>query len=156
MSDYRENAEFVKKYLDDNDWKYEMSDRGHVSVATGGIGGFDGVYNSFRFLMLIGDDDVQNYAVMPMSAKTKLAEMAEFITRANYGLRNGAFEMDYGDGEVRFHMTFPMAGVRADPELVGAILGGCAQMLHKYSKGFMEVLMGMKSPEAAVKDCEEG
>ena len=154
MSNYKENAEFVKKFLDDNDWHYDMHDLDKVMVFTGGVSGFKGLYNSFRFLMLVGDDEVQNYAMLPASAKDKLPQMAEFITRANYGLKYGAFEMDYNDGKVRFHLTFPMTAIRADRLLLPTLLALPPKMLDQYAKGFTEVLMDLNTPEAAVKDCE--
>jgi hypothetical protein len=154
MSSYKENAEFVKKLLDDDDWHYEMGDHGRVVTFTGGVGGFKGLYGSFRFFMFVGDDEVQNYAILPASAKDKLPQMAEFNTRANYGLKYGAFEMDYSDGEVRFHLTFPMTAIRADRMLMPMLLALPPKMLDQYSKGFTEVLMDLKTPEEAVRDCE--
>ena len=79
--------------------------------------------------------------------------MAEFIARANYGLKYGAFEMDYADGEIRFHLTFPMVALRTDRNLMPVLIGIPAQMLDQYSKGFTEVLMDLKIPEEAIKDC---
>ena len=154
MSNYKENAEFVRKFLDANDWHYEMNDHGRVATFTGGVGGFKGLYNSFRFILFVGEDEVQNYAMFPASAKDKLPEMAEFITRANYGLKYGDFEMDWDDGEVRFHLAFPIAAVRADEMILPTLLVAPPKMLDKYSKGFTEVLMGLKTPNDAIKECE--
>ncbi len=154
MSSYKENAEFVKKFLDAHDWHYDMNDHGHVATFTGGVGGFKGLYNSFRFILFVGEDEIQNYAMFPASAKDKLSEMAEFITRANYGLKYGDFEMDWNDGEVRFHLSFPMSSVHADEIILPTLLMAPPRMLDQYSKGFTEILMSLKTPEDAIKDCE--
>ena len=156
MSNYKENAEYVKKFFDDEDWHYEMHDieDEQRAIFTGGIGGFNGLYGSYRFLLIVGDNEAQCYATFPASAKEKLPQMAEFITRANYGLKYGAFEMDYDDGEVRFHLAFPMTAVRADEMVMPTLLMAPPRMLDQYSKGFTEVLMDLKSPAEAVKDCE--
>lgn len=154
MGNYKENMEVVKNFLDGDDWHYDMHDHGHVATFTGGVGGFKGLYNSFRFILFVGEDEVQNYATFPASAKDKLSEMAEFITRANYGLKYGDFEMDWNDGEVRFHLTFPMSAVRADEMILPTLLMAPPRMLDQYSKGFTEVLMGLKTPADAIKDCE--
>ena len=154
MGSYKENMDVVKKFLDENDWHYDMHDHGHVATFTGGVGGFKGLYNSFRFILFVGEDEVQNYATFPASAKDKLHEMAEFITRANYGLKYGDFEMDWNDGEVRFHLTFSMSAVRADEMILPTLLLAPPRMLDQYSKGFTEVLMGLKTPADAIKDCE--
>ena len=154
MSNYKENAEFIKNFLDGDDWYYEMQDHGSLATFCGGIGGFKGLYNSFRFVMFVDDDVAQNYATLPVSFKDKLPQMAEFITRANYGLKYGAFEMNYDNGDVRFHLTLPMAAIRADKMLLPMLLAIPAQMLDKYAKGFTEVFMDLKTPEEAIKDCE--
>lgn len=154
MSNYRENAEFVKEFLDKGEWHYDMQDSGNAMVFTGMVGGFDGIYNSFRFILFVGDDELQNYAMLPACAKEKLPEMAEFITRANYGLKYGDFEMDWDDGELRFHLTFPMSSARTDELILPTLMAAPPRMLDRYSKGFAEVLMGLKTPADAIKDCE--
>lgn len=153
MSSYKENMEYVKNFLDGDNWHYDMHDLGHAAVFTGGIGGFDGMYNSFRFILFVGDDEVQNCAILPASAKDKLPKIAEFITRANYDIKYGDFEMDWNDGEVRFHLTFPMTAIHADKILLPMLLILPPKMLDQYSKGFTEVLMDLKTPADAIKDC---
>src|SRR4030081_1049823 len=40
----------------------------------------------------------------------KRAAMAEYLTRANYGLYIGNFEMDYSDGEIRYKTSIDIEG----------------------------------------------
>ena len=155
MNNYKENTEYIKKFFDDDDWHYDMHDieDEQRTVFMGGIGGFKGLYGSFRFLLVVSDTEAQCYAIFLFFSKEKLPQMAEFIARANYGLKYGAFEMDYADGEIRFHLTFPMVALRTDRNLMPVLIGIPAQMLDQYSKGFTEVLMDLKIPEEAIKDC---
>lgn len=44
--------------------------------------------------------------------------LAEFLTRANYGLFIGNFEMDWQDGEVRYKTSIDVAGDRLSTALV--------------------------------------
>lgn len=155
VRDYRANAETVRKYLDGNDWHYKTEDTGSAMFFIGDVGSFNGLYRTFRFVMFVGDEAVQNYAILPASAKDRLPQMAEFITRANYGLTNGAFEMDYAEGQVRFRLTYPISAVLADENALLKILTFPPAVLNRYSKGFAEVLMGSKTPEAAVRECEK-
>ena len=39
------------------------------TVFMGGIGGFKGLYGSFRFLLVVSDNEAQCYAIFPASAK---------------------------------------------------------------------------------------
>ncbi|MBR4171198.1 MAG: YbjN domain-containing protein [Kiritimatiellae bacterium] len=151
---YKGNAEFVKGFLDEDEWKYEMEDKDDRVIFTGGIG-LDGPYNSCQFILMVDDDLVQTYTILPASAKTKKAEIAEFITRANYGNKYGGFEMDYSDGEIRYHMTLPIEAIRADRDkFVKLILVLPAKIMDKYAKGIAAVLLGIKTPETAVEECE--
>jgi hypothetical protein len=51
------------------------------------------------------------YSVHPRSAATaRLAEIAEFLHRVNYGTIIGNFELDYGDGEIRFKTSLDVEG----------------------------------------------
>ena len=62
--------------------------------------------------------------------------------------------MNYHNGDVCFHLIFPMAAIRADKMLLTKLLAIPAEMLDKYAKGFTEVFMDLKTPEEAIKDCE--
>ena len=155
---YKKNAAIVKKYLDDNDWNYEEQELGKTVAYKGGIGGLaeeGGVFDSYNFVLLVGEETVQSYAVMPTSAKSKLAEVAEFITRANYGMWFGNFDLDYSDGEVRFHICFPACVLQNDLEdSLNFMITGGVLMLNKYARGYMKVIMGDITPEAAIKEIE--
>ena len=58
-----------------------------------------------QFLVLI-------YTILPVRApESKFPEMLELLTRANWGLPLGNFEMDLSDGEVRFKTSVDVEGV---------------------------------------------
>ena len=154
---YKENAALVKRYLDAHDWHYEMTEHPEAGMVTfsGGVGGFEGAYASFRFVMFVDDTLVQNYAMLPSSFKGKVPEVVEFITRANYGMNLGAFEFDYDDFEVRFHLAFPVPAVRAEEDLVAVLLQVPPRTLDKYAKGFTWIIQGAKTPAEAVRVCED-
>ncbi len=100
-------VEVVKKFLDggfDGDkWNYEV----HQEIAfIGGIGGLEGKITDLRFYIIVGDETVTCYHTAPIKAPLEQrAAISEFITRANYGLTNGNFEMDFSDGELRYKTT---------------------------------------------------
>ncbi|MBK7757705.1 MAG: YbjN domain-containing protein [Deltaproteobacteria bacterium] len=58
-----------------------------------------------QFLALI-------YTILPVRApESKFPEMLELLTRANWGLPLGNFEMDLSDGEIRFKTSVDVEGV---------------------------------------------
>lgn len=69
------------------------------------------------------DQQFAFYSVYP----TKIDEsvrpaMAELITRANYGLVLGNFEMDFGDGELRFKTSIDTENDRLSPALARTLI----------------------------------
>ena len=84
-----------------------------------------------------------------------MAQVAEYLTRANFGLRNGNFELDYSDGEIRYK-TFvdcedllPSAAVLRDAVTIPV------DMFDRYGNGLMSVVLGVRTPEEAIQDAEK-
>jgi hypothetical protein len=83
------------------------------------------------------------------------AAAMEFFTRANYGLRIGNFELDLGDGEIRFKCTVAYDGTLLDLALVRNALYAGVRTTDAYLPGLLGMLYGNLSPEAAIRGIEE-
>lgn len=81
--------------------------------------------------------------------------VAEFITRANFGLRIGNFELDYGDGEVRYKSSIDFEGQPLTKRLIKNAVYPAVQTMDRYVPGLMQVLYGNVSPETAIAQIEE-
>jgi hypothetical protein len=81
-------------------------------------------------------------------------EVMEYFTRANYGLLLGNFEMDLGDGEVRFKCSVDLEGIEISYPLYQNLLYVSVGMVDRYFPGFQRVLQGSADPAAAVSDIE--
>ena len=155
--------EVVKKFLDggfDGDkWNYEV----HDEIAfVGGIGGLEGKITDLRFYIIVGDETVTCYHTAPIKAPLEQrTAISEFITRANYGLTNGNFEMDFSDGELRYKTTISQhdllrndaAAFRSMRVLM--MLG--PSMWQRYGDNLAALLFGYtdnKSVEELVCQCE--
>ncbi len=152
-----ENAKVVKEFLDNDDWHYDERNDDESVVFYGGIGGLEGPYATVKFLLTVTDNDIQNFVFYPASALKKLPEMAEFIARINYKLRFGAFEMDYNDGEIRYHLAYPAKVLTGDDgkEFVKRLLVLPVQMVDRYSKGVVGILGGFLDAQKAANLCEQ-
>ena len=107
----------VKSYFDgemDGDtWHYEMP---RENIFTGGIN-LQCKVGSVKYAVAVSDDLVQCYHIAPIKAEeAQRAEMAEFITRANYDTKLGNFEMDFRDGELRYKMVISSNDLLGDKE----------------------------------------
>lgn len=87
----------------------------------------------------------------PVMVKEKFRPLAmEFITRANYGLVIGNFEMDCADGEVRYHISHLMENGCLEDETIKRLFGTGMGTADRYFPALMRVLFGGESPEDAV------
>jgi hypothetical protein len=96
------------------------------------------------------------YVAMPMRVPAdKRVAVAEFITRANYGLRIGNFELDFDDGEVRYKSSVDFEDATLTPTLIRNVMYPAVQTMDRYLPGVLAVIYGGKTPEEAVTEIEE-
>lgn len=87
----------------------------------------------------------------PVLVKEKFRPAAmEFITRANYGLVIGNFEMDCTDGEVRYHISHLMEEGRLEDETIKRLFTTGMGTADRYFPALMRVLFAGETPEDAV------
>lgn len=88
---------------------------------------------------------VYSVADTPCPAQYRGA-MAEFVTRANYGLVLGNFELDFSDGELRAKTSLDLGGAELVEQsldaLVGALVESNLRAFHRYLPGAMAVMAG--------------
>ena len=102
--------------------------------------------------------DLEQFVFYVMAPVKALAEargtLAEFLTRANYGLRIGNFELDMRDGEIRYKSSLDFEGVDLDPRLIKNAIYPAVQSMDRYLPGMMAVMHGGASAEAAIQMVE--
>lgn len=92
--------EVVKTWLTEDEWPF-MQPEGTTIFRTA----YRGKNGSFNCSAHLREDQslLFFYSVCPVNIpEDRRPAVAEYITRANYGLYVGNFEMDYTDGEVRY------------------------------------------------------
>lgn len=95
------------------------------------------------------------YVVAPVKAPEAVRSLiAEFITRANYGLRIGNFELDYSDGEVRFKSSLDFEGAELTAPLIRNTVYTAVQTMDLYLTGLLSVMYGNKTPVEAIEEIE--
>jgi hypothetical protein len=80
--------------------------------------------------------------------------IAEFIARANYGLRIGNFELDYADGEARFKTSLDFEGELLTHNFIKHAVYPAVQTMDKYLPGLMKVAFGAETPVEAIQEIE--
>lgn len=108
--------------------------------------------------MAIADDESERFSAFsraPIQVPVaKRATAAEYLTRANWGLLIGNFEMDYSDGEIRYKTAMDTDGIKLNDQLIGLTIFINLQMMDRYLPGLMTVVFGNERPEDAVKKAE--
>jgi len=95
------------------------------------------------------------YSYCPVKTpENKRPILADFLTRANYGLLIGNFEMDYNDGEVRFKTSIDVEGDKLSPALIKRLVYNNLAVTDKYLPGIMAVIYGGASPTEAIAQVE--
>jgi hypothetical protein len=95
------------------------------------------------------------YVIAPVKAPNEVkAQVAEYITRANYGLRIGNFEMDYSDGEIRYKSSLDFEGETLTPQLIKNIMYPAVHTVDFYLPGLLGVMYGNKTPTEAIREIE--
>jgi len=80
--------------------------------------------------------------------------VAEYTTRANYGLRIGNFEVDYSDGEVRYKGSLDFEGEKLSFSLIRNVIYPSVQTMDRYLTGLLGVMYGSKTAEEAIGEVE--
>lgn len=95
------------------------------------------------------------YSVLPVTAPEQMrATMAELLTRLNYGLVIGNWEMDFRDGEVRYKTSVDVEGDRLSTNLVRNLVFLNLQMMDRSLPSIMGVMYGGLSVEMAVQQID--
>lgn len=88
------------------------------------------------------------------ASKRRRAEVAELITRINYGMVTGCFEMDFDGGEVRYRYGLDFNGVELDPLLVRNAILSSLDAIETYMLAVSDVMAGKATPKEALAGAE--
>ncbi len=142
----------IKRFFDQDDWKYEvMEERPIIRL------GFSGKNGSFNCFAQAREQQEQFvfYAMSAINApEEKRTAIAEFLTRANYGMILGNFEMDFNDGEIRYKTSIDVEGEELTFHLAKQVVYANVMTMDRYFPGIMKVLYSDIAPADAVKEIE--
>lgn len=151
----QEIAAEIRDFLLVDEWHFNFDDENGIFRFGVNIGG---KLKNINFFVQVHDNAYTVYAISPISAdsdsKLAIAAMAEFICRANYGLKNGNFELDCNDGEIRYKIYVNCSDITPSREIVRASMLIPAMMFERYSPGILDLIFTDAQPIDAVKKCE--
>ena len=145
--------EMVTAYFDGNDWPYERVE-GHSDVLRTVYEGKNGHLECF----CQAREDFQQvlfYSVWDEPCpEARRPVMAEFVTRANYGMLIGNFELDYIDGEVRYKTSIDLESAQLTQMLIHNLVVASVMTMDRYLPGVIGVARSALDPVSAILQVE--
>jgi len=137
------------EFFDKQGWSYhKVEDKPVIRT------GFTGDNGQWQCVAIAGpkDEHLMFLSLLPCQAsRSRRKATAELLTRINYGLNQGCFEMDLDDGEIRFRTTLSLASPEAPSELVEHLVFSNLSIVDHFFATIMQVLYAGTSPKAALK-----
>ena len=150
-----EIVEMIRDFLTEDDWHFNFDEENGCFMFNISI---DGKLQHLRYVVYVKDDGYTVYAVSPINADkddpSVMSRMADFICRANYGLRNGNFELDMRDGEIRYKIFIDCDEILPNKNIVRNSIIIPSVMFERYSAGIIDVMFKDSSAEDAISKCE--
>lgn len=81
--------------------------------------------------------------------------IAEFLTRANYALFLGSFELDFSDGEVRYKTAMAVEDGELTQEMIKTMVYTNVMSMDRYLPGIMSVIYSGACPADALAQIEQ-
>jgi hypothetical protein len=149
-----EGFEMLSTYLDEDEWfPRRIEGKYAYSMSYSGKNGDLRCYAIIR----VDLEEFLFYAVAPVKVPEEVrTAVAEYITRANYGLRIGNFEMDYSDGEVRYKSSLDFESQSLTSDLIRNSIYPAVHTMDRYLPGLLRVSFGGATPHEAIEEVEGG
>ena len=140
------------QFLKDDEWPHEEIDA--FPALRTAFEGQNARWDCFA-RPLDDDDQLIFYSLCPeLIPVNQRAQVMEYITRANFGLRMGNFEMNPDDGELRFKTSLDAEGVTPPQEMIKAVIYGNVTTMDIYLPGVLAILHADATPIQALSDVE--
>ncbi|MBQ6972877.1 MAG: hypothetical protein IJP86_11065 [Synergistaceae bacterium] len=150
-----EIVEAIRTFLVEDDWKFDFDEeRGVFSFGLG----ITSKLKSLRYIIPVKRDSFLVYARAPLEADTDdndvIREMAQFICRANYGLKSGNFEFDVTDGELGYKVFVDCDDNIPSEDLIKKSILIPSVMFDRYAPGMLDIMFKGSTAEEAIAKCE--
>ncbi|MDE6774844.1 MAG: YbjN domain-containing protein [Ruminococcus sp.] len=148
----KEIAAAITDFLRKDNWNFEkVNENGIIEL---GVKLNSKLKKADIYINVLEHGFIVNSVPSLSADKDCIKDMTEFITRANYGLNHGNFEMDYRDGEIRYKTSLFSDDEIPTHEQIEAMIYINVTTLDNYGNGLAMIAFGMGTPEDAIRMCE--
>lgn len=146
----------VEKFFKRSGIKYKKFDNENVASATYSV---DTRFGHATIFFHAYNDRLILHTIIPIKAnEEERPKVAEFILRANYGLKVGGFDFDFEDGEISYRMSLYFGIEEFKPpthEQIDFAIICSLVMVEKYGDALVKVMFGLVEPVDAIEDAED-
>ena len=148
-------ANAIKNFLEEDEWKFSFEEA--KGLFKFGLS-LKSKLKNISYIVTVKEDDYIVYAVSPIGADEDdgkmMATMADFICRANYGLKSGNFELDT-DGEIRLKCYVDCDGIIPTREMIENSIHRPAAMFKRYGSGIADIIFKSITAKDAIEQCKK-
>ena len=147
-------AKIVDDALKNDDWQFGFEeDEGLFHFGLN----LDGRIKEISYFIDVLEDEILFYGILPVTGdpakKGMMADLAEFTSRANFGLKNGNFEVSFETGEIRYMCYVGCIGSVPSEEMVINCVSCIATMIGYHAPGILGILFAGMDAERALEEC---
>ncbi|MEI6413128.1 MAG: YbjN domain-containing protein [Pseudomonadota bacterium] len=150
----KKTLDLIEKYLSQEGWNFERDQSGFIDIILTGV-----KTRVSQHRIVIEIDEARHILVIytfsesPVPEERRLA-VAEYLTRANYGLALGNFEMDFRDGEIRYKVSMDIEGFSIKTSIFHKLLLVGISTMDRYFPGLMAVVFAKVDPDTAIEEID--
>lgn len=135
-------------FIESQGWDYEIIERDRaIKIPFKGKNGNWDLYTQIeqeQFLLF--------YSILPNQVpQDYIATVAELLTRVNYGLTLGNFEMDWETGEVRYKTSLDIQSYPLNQQILESIVLFNLYTVDQYLRAIMQVIYSNAKPTDTLK-----
>ena len=145
----------TENFFEQENLKFTPFDEHNVASATYNV---DAKFGHATVFFRVNKDRLLLRTIIPLNAgKADRQKVAEFLLRANYGLKTGGFDMDFDDGEISYRVSIfcgvedfvPPTYEQIDFSVIISLM-----MIERYGDALVKVMFGLVEPEDAIEAVE--
>lgn len=146
----------VKHYLEEDNWHYSFDEETGIFEF---ILKTDCSIQTIHYFVDIHRTEMLVYGICPVRVACddvdKMARMAEFIAKANNGLKNGNFELNYANGEIRYKSYVDCSHTVPSYNVVMNCICYVDMVYKRYAEGISDIVSFDATAGDSIRKCDE-
>lgn len=149
----KEAIKLIKDFFDTEKWKYHYDEENDIFTTDINM---NSVLGLLHIEIFVEEDCYLVYAQLQATTdKSYYEKIAEYLHRANYGLKWGNFELNYNDGKIRYKTFVDFENIHLSEAVIARSILMPAFMFKIYGEGLMKLMLGADKPQELIDDIEK-